>query len=210
MSGWPFLEAKSWVRGVSFLNMTDPIQKQLLCVQIWMLAVQFLGLLGLIWYAFETRRMRKSSEDQVRISQGLITAAMDQVEGLSKPCIMLRSCVRGERADTILEVGAVGSLVPCGEQGFFELQNVGNGIALNVSYEFIAGARAPERPRPARRYVQNVPASQRIPMVESIHQFTGVWEIRFEYESLGRRRYRSVVNLIDGILTGFNFEEPRE
>jgi hypothetical protein len=149
--------------------------------------------------------MRRASQQQVQVSQGLIGAAMDQVEGLSKPCITLRSCLR-DAADTILEVGAIGSLVACGAGGFFEIENIGSGIALNVSYEFVAGIRAPERPRPGRRYVQNVPASAHFPMVESINLFTGEWDVRFDYESIGGRKYLSIVSLSDKVLTRFQFE----
>jgi hypothetical protein len=33
--------------------------------------------------------MRRAAQEQVEVSQGLIKAAMDQVEGLSKPCLKL-------------------------------------------------------------------------------------------------------------------------
>jgi hypothetical protein len=188
--------------------MTDPVQEHMLIVQIWMLTIQLLALLGLIWYTVVTRGIRKASQDQVRVSQDLIRAAMDQVEGLSKPCITLSSRVR-DGADTILEVGAVGSLVAWGPQGFFALENIGNGIALNVSYEFMPGNRAPERIRPNRRYVQNVLASHSISMVESIHQFTGEWEVRFDYESIGGMKYQSIVSLTESILTHFQYESVK-
>jgi hypothetical protein len=177
-------------------------------VQWLMLTVQFLGLLGLAIYVLETYRLRKASQEQVGVSQRLINASMDQVEGLSKPCITLSSHIR-DGADTILEVGAVGSLVAWGPEGFFALENIGNGIALNVSYEFIHGNRAPERIRPGRRYVQNVPASQTISMVESRQLFVGEWEVRFEYESIGGRKYRSVVSLVETVLTRFQYEEVK-
>jgi hypothetical protein len=130
---------------------------------------------------------------------------MDQVEGLSKPCITLSSRVR-DGAGTILEEGAVGSLVAWGPQGFFGLENIGSGVALNVSYEFIPGNRAPVRLRPGGRYLQNVSASHSIPMVESIDQFIGEWEVRFEYESIGGRKYRSIVSLAEKVLTRFQYE----
>ena len=46
-----------------------------------MLIVQTLGAIGLFVYCIETYRIRKASQDQVRASQELIKAAMDQVEG---------------------------------------------------------------------------------------------------------------------------------
>ena len=156
--------------------------------------------------------MRKASQKQVLVSQDLIKVAMDQAEGLSKPCITLTSRVR-DPGDTILEVGGVGSLIASGPQGFFALENIGNGIALNVSYEFIPGNRAPERIRPDKRYVQNVTASQTISMAESIHIFEGEWEVRFEYESIGGRRYISVVSLAktvaETVLTRFQYDQVK-
>ena len=177
----------------------------MLVVQWLTLGVQFLGLIGLALYVLETYRLRKASQEQVGVSQRLIGAAMDQVEGLSKPCITLCSGIRDE-ADTILEIGAVGSLVAWGRQGFFALENIGNGIALNVSYEFIPGNRAPERLRPGKRYVQNVSASHTISMVESINLFVGEWSVQFEYESIGGRKYRSIVSLTEKVLTRFQYE----
>jgi hypothetical protein len=74
--------------------MHDPVQEHMLLVQWLMFTVQFLGLIGLALYTWETHKTRKASQDQVRVSQGLIAAAMDQVEGLSKPCLTLWSGLR--------------------------------------------------------------------------------------------------------------------
>ena len=130
--------------------MNDPVQDGMLVVQI-------LGLFGLGWYVVETRKMRKAAEKQVAVSQDLISAAMDQVEGLSKPCLTVWSDLR-DPADTILEVGrAVGSTVARCDQGNFVIQNIGNGVAINVSYKFfqINDPTGTARVRD-ESYVQNV------------------------------------------------------
>src|ERR1035437_8710009 len=117
--------------------MHDPVQEHMLLVQWLMFTVQFLGLIGLALYTWETHKTRKASQDQVRVSQGLIAAAMDQVEGLSKPCLTLWSGLR-DGTDAIQETGgAVGNTVARGDEGSFVLQNIGNGIALNVRYQFV-------------------------------------------------------------------------
>jgi hypothetical protein len=181
--------------------MLDPIQTL-------MLGVQTLALAGLIWYALETHWMRQAAQEQIRISQNLINAAMDQVEGLSKPCLTLKSRLR-DAQDTILDMnGAVGSTQAAGDQGNFALQNIGNGVALNVSYRFEHVHPIDAPPRPYRtRYVQNVLTNQSVAMVETLTAYTGTFELTFNYESLGGRKYQTIVRLNNHVLTGFNFEQ---
>ena len=101
-----------------------------------MLIVQTLGVIGLAIYCCETYRIRKASQDQVTASQRLIQAAMDQVEGLSKPCIAFSAQLR-DGADAILEMhGAVGNLIVLPDGGSYVIHNIGNGPALNLRYFF--------------------------------------------------------------------------
>ncbi|HET6144984.1 MAG TPA: hypothetical protein VFE02_15850 [Candidatus Acidoferrales bacterium] len=80
-------------------------------IQILMLAVQAAALIGLTIYCLETKKIRAASENQVKVSQGLFKSSMDQVEALSRPCIMFQAELR-DGADAILERhGAAGSLV---------------------------------------------------------------------------------------------------
>jgi hypothetical protein len=189
--------------------MTDPIQKQMLCVQIWMLIVQVLGILGLAFYAFETRRIRKASENQVQISQGLIKAAMDQVEGLSKPCLTLHSALRGA-ADAIAEIhGATGNTIAAAVDGSFAMQNIGNGTALNVRYQFLRVPREEPAGRHHPCYLQNILAGQKVSMPQPITGYGGDWELQIEYQSIGGREYRSVLLLNERVLTKFDFSEAR-
>jgi hypothetical protein len=179
--------------------MTDAVQKA-------MLLVQFLGLLGLPWYAIETRQMRKAAEKQVEISQDLINAAMDQVEGLSKPCLTISSGLR-DQADAILEMGgAVGSLVARDRGGFFLVENIGNGVALNVSYKFVH-RHDPATDLKRERYIQNILAAQSVSMVESLSAFRATEnQIIFNYESIGGRKYRTTVTIVGLVLTSMVFE----
>ena len=168
-----------------------------------MLLVQALGLVGLGWYALETYRLRKVSQRQVEISQDLINAAMAQVEGLSKPCLTLSSELRDD-ADTVGEIYAVGSLIARGNQGSFVVQNIGNGVALNVSYrmEQLEGT-LPE----ATRYLPYVLTTRNPTMVETLNQYNRAVRVVFEYESIGKRRYRSTIEMNHHVLTSFRFIE---
>jgi hypothetical protein len=96
-------------------------------IQQGMLAVQFLALLGLIVYVIYTGKLANSARDQITLSQKLLKAAMDQAEGVAKPCLILFSSLR-DREDTLMELGgAKGALVATGNnEGNFLIHNVGN------------------------------------------------------------------------------------
>ena len=119
-------QGKRASRRLRLMKMKDP-------VQVGMLIVQVIGLGGLFWYAWETREMRKASQEQVNISQALIRAAMDQIEGLSKPCLTLCGDLRdpGDAIWAASTQGAVGGTIARNTDGKFVVQNIGNGVALN-------------------------------------------------------------------------------
>jgi hypothetical protein len=170
-------------------------------LQIGPLAVQVLALAGLVWYTVETRKIRKASQEQVRISQDLIRAAMDQVEGLSKPCLTLWSDLRDPQ-DAIAEVHGVGNLRARLDQGSFVLHNIGNGVALNISYRMV---RPDREPHP--RYLPNASSQQKITMPEPATAYHGEVNVTIEYQSIGGREYRSTVNMNNHVLTAFHFQE---
>jgi hypothetical protein len=176
-------------------------------IELGMLAVQALGLGGLAWYTAETRKMRLASQRQVEISQRLIDAAMLQVEGLSRPCLTLWSDLR-DGADAILDMhGAVGTTKARADQGSFVAQNIGNGPALNISYQMI---RIDNRDRRVNtRYIQNLLATQKVTMLETLGLYAGEVEVVFEYESIGGRKYRTTLDMNHHVLTMLRFEEIR-
>src|SRR5579864_1451273 len=101
-----------------------------------MLFVQILALLGLIRYVKETIGLRKAAPKQIEVSQKLLEAATDQVEGLARPCLTLASELR-DGDGTILELdGARGSTRARTKDAHFVFQNIGNGLGLNVHYSF--------------------------------------------------------------------------
>ena len=179
-------------------------------IQLWMLAVQALAFVGLIWYCIETVRLRVAAREQIGESQKLIQAAMDQVEGLSKPCLTIASKLRDPSDATLDVVRAVASTEALGNEGNFIVENIGNGPALNVSYRFVANnetARTHIERGP--RYVQNVLGGQKVRMVEPMTAYTGDFHVVFHYESIGGRRYETKLRMIHFALTDFEFGTRR-
>jgi hypothetical protein len=193
------------------LSLSDAIQTHILWAQWAAVGVQLLGLIGLGLYVFFTYGLLKASQRQVEVSQKLIKAGMDQ-EGLSKPCLTLWGDLRNP-SDALMEIGgAVGSTIARGDDGNFVVHNIGNGVALNASYQF-----EPIDPPHGRRlkgnsgYLQNVLASQKVRMPLPVSMVaSGHWQATFQFESLGGRRYRTVISLKGQVLTGFHFVEINE
>jgi len=157
-----------------------------------MLFVQIVGLIGLFWYAWETSAMRK--------------AAVDQVEGLSKPCLTLAGELRDPRETLLRMDGAVGSTLAMKDDGNLVVHNIGNGVALNVSYTF--SAIDPDKRRNHQsRYFQSVLAGQRlrIPEPAAFFQGSGEYEFTFSFDSIGGRGYQSIVRMNNLVLTKFDF-----
>jgi hypothetical protein len=174
-------------------------------IQLMILIVQALGVIGLAIYCFETYRIRKASQDQLTASQRIIQAAMDQVEGLSKPCIAFSAQLR-DGADAILHMhGAVGNLIVLPDRGSYVIHNIGNGPALNLKYFFTR-----DNANPAERdwrYLPAVLATGRATLVETLGGYNAEHVATFEYESIGGRKYRSTISLNHHVITAFNFEE---
>jgi len=171
-----------------------------------MLIVQGLAFIGLIFYCIETLRLRKTSENQVKISQDLIDAAMDQVEGLSKPCLTFAGILR-DGADAILEMhGATGNITAAQDQGSYMVQNIGNGVALNIRYVFPRQNQNGTLYRHIR-YIPNLMPTGRTTLLETLGLYSQDHEVVFEYQSIGGRHYRSTVLLIRNVITSLKFEE---
>jgi hypothetical protein len=135
---------------------------------------------------------------------------MDQVEGLSKPCLTLYSGLR-DGADAIMAMnGAVGNTVARGDQGSFVLQNIGNGIALNVRYQFLRVPREEVARQHHEHYLQHILATQKVTMPEPMTAYGDNWELHLEYQSIGGRRYNSIVTISNYVLTAFVFNPIAE
>jgi|SRR5579859_327336 len=172
-----------------------------------MLCVQSLAFIGLIWYAIETMKIRLAAQRQVEASLDLVKAATAQVEGMSKPCLTLWGDLR-DGNDVILEMHrAAGNIVARADQGSYVVQNIGNGVALNVRYRFTR-PNTPDRPRDMR-YVPNIFPTMKVTLVETLGGYNTEHAVAFDYESIGGRRYRTTIQLNHHVITAFVFEEVR-
>jgi hypothetical protein len=201
------LPAKEWHSGPSLIGY-HPCEMSDHNIQLWMLSVQAFALIGLIWYCIETCKMRLASQDQIRISQNLIKAALDQVESSSKPCLTFWSELR-DGADVILDRhGARGSLVARADQGSFVIHNIGNGVALNLRYFITRPNNITGQPdHKVVRYLSTIPTGAKVTLVETLGLHNGEHQSEFEYESIGGRKYITKVTLNHHVITSFLFEE---
>jgi hypothetical protein len=170
-------------------------------IQLVMLIVQALALAGLSLYCAETYNMRKAS-------QKLVQTSMDQVEGLSKPCVTFWAELR-DGPDAILDMhGATGNLVARLDAGSYVIHNLGNGLALNLRYYITRNN--PQLDAPANRhwrYIPTVPATAHVTLIEGLGVYGLEHEATFEYQSISGRKYRSTINLNHRVITSFKFEE---
>ncbi len=159
-------------------------------IQFGILIVGVLTLIALVWYAIETWKLRKAAEEQL--------------EALAKPCLTLAAKLR-KATDAILSLDlAVGNTILQDDEGSFVLQNVGNGVALNIRYTI--EQREPAKRKSAdRSYLQNAMPGQRIAMPEPVNAYSGECELHFYFESIRGKKYHSVVILNNRVLTGFRF-----
>ena len=104
------------------------------------LVVQILILAGLIWYACETRKIRKTSQEQVETSQRQIEISQEQNETMQKPCLV-PSVQERDDFDTAVE-NLSGNSHPGyrvvydeSDTGHVVLHNIGSGPAFNIQHE---------------------------------------------------------------------------
>ena len=103
------------------------------------LGVQILIFVGLIWYACETRKIRRTSQKQVETSQRQNKISQEQNEAMHKPCLVPLVQKRDDQ-DTGIESMRPNShpgyrVVVNGPSGRVELKNIGCGPAFNIRYE---------------------------------------------------------------------------
>lgn len=147
------------------------------------------------WYAWQTMLLRR--------------AATDQVEAMSKPCLTVWSKLR-DQEDAIMEKdGAVGAMVARGDDDAnFVVQNIGTGVALNVTYRFDNLDSPQGNGSNGESYLVNVLPTQKISMPEpmNVSMYCGNCEIVFGFESIGGRHYQSTVTMNNHVLTAFQLK----
>jgi hypothetical protein len=154
------------------------------------LIIATLTFLALVWYAIETWRLR--------------IAAQNQLEALAKPCLTLCARLRNASDAMLPSNDAVGNTVVRSDQGNFVVQNIGNGVALNVRSVF-KSLDPDRRTSSEMSYLVNVVPGQPVTLPQPINAFPGKFELAFQFESIGGKRYRSTVTVNDYVLTDFRF-----
>jgi hypothetical protein len=169
-------------------------------IQLGIFVVTLIGLITglatlgiLIWYAVETKRLR--------------IAAQDQLEALAKPCLTLLTELR-DPSDAILEMHqAIGNTIAAGNGGNFILHNIGNGVALNVTYSF--HSFDPDlHADSSTRYFISVTPGQKVQMPEpmNVSGYSAECELVFTFDSIGGTTYQSKIMMNHHVLTRFNFK----
>ena len=156
--------------------------------------VQCALFVALVWYAVETHRIRKASQEQAEAQQ--------------KPCLTLVTGAR-DYDEAVLETGgAVGGMIVAAREGNVALQNMGNGPAVNVRYE-CNPANPPKGANVARPggYLQNIPAHGTFVMAVAREVLRNLeYEFVATYESLSGHHYESRIIINNLVLTGFYFK----
>jgi hypothetical protein len=159
------------------------------------LGVQVLVLAFLVWYAFETYRLRKASQEQI--------------EALQKPCITVVTTARSPE-DTILRVNdVVGGMVLHQIEGCVGLWNIGAGSAFSISYKFSCirhrrqeGAHISE----PDGYLPYITAGAQFAMQVPIETLRSQeYELVASYESLSGRRYQTKININNLVVAAVQF-----
>jgi hypothetical protein len=148
------------------------------------------ALLALAVYAWDTRKIKKASEEQAEAAQ--------------KPCLALVTD-RRDFDETVLEIdGAVGGAVVAVTNGNVELQNIGNGPALKVRYDF--RPLDPSNISRPRGYLPNVVVGKSFVLavprgILDIEDYEAV----FQYESMSRKWYESRLTITKKVVTDLRF-----
>ncbi len=149
--------------------------------------IQFLLLVGLVLYAYETWKIRKISQEQV--------------ETLQKPCLTLSATTRPFE-DAVLEMHGSNSaqVLHCPE-GVLHLINVGLGPAFNVNYTLTPKNPKSSIARPTGYLIHILlRESAIVPVPRGLIQ-GAEWMFVVRYDSLTGRRYETAITIDDLILT---------
>lgn len=145
--------------------------------------IQCLIFIGLIWYACETWKLRKTSQEQN--------------ETMQKPCLVLSVEERDYFNAKLSQGGnnAGDKKLSKGKPNQYLLRNIGNGPALNVRYEvqYLGESKA----QPAHSYLPYVSQLKQEGIYLSSSEFneTSDSEITLSYGSLGKRCYESKIRI---------------
>lgn len=170
------------------------------------LFVQILIFLGLVYYARETLKIRKVSQEQNEITQRPCLVPLSEQRDFTSAVLSGSSYDTGERvlAGVGPNSGSDGNNVG--------LRNIGNGHAFNVRYEVQhQGMTKVSREDSYLPYVLRQEPERIYLSLNSLREYEDS-ELTLSYESLGRRRYESKIRIERDyeqqlVLTDFQFKE---
>jgi len=165
-------------------------------LQVANLAILSLTFGAIVWYSWETNRLKK--------------AARDQVEALYAPCITIQFWPRNA-ADAILEAGGVaGDVAVRPVEGQVALINMGNGPAVNVNYSF-----EPIEPAPGATVARPSGRIHVIPKGDSFRTHVPVGAVKANsfkftaaYESMSGQKYEAS-GTVNRLVLGTDFSFKR-
>ncbi len=166
-------------------------------LQVASLVVLSLTFLAIVWYSWETNRLKK--------------AARDQVEALYAPCVTIQFWPRNLE-DAIMEMGGMaGDVVVKPAAGQIALINVGNGPALNVSYTFEqTGLGQGATPIRGNGKIHIIPKGESFPTHVPIGIFTiNVFKFTATYESMSGQKYEAT-GTVNRLVLGNDFTFRRK
>jgi hypothetical protein len=157
--------------------------------------VTSLGVIFLAIYAFATR--------------GIQIATQDQIEGQQKPCLTLCAKARDYVDATIEPNAVIGAMVLATQEGTVSLQNIGNGLALNVRYDYTQVTPTDDRDQVGGgSYLQHIPTGKSFPIpVSEARMRNRKCEIVATYESLSGRKYESRIQINNAVITEISFAQ---
>ncbi|MDE2758649.1 MAG: hypothetical protein OXI92_19120 [Acidobacteriota bacterium] len=160
------------------------------------LGVQILIFFGLIWYAYETLKIRKISQEQNEIMQEprLVPLVKERADSSLERDVLKDRLYPEQR---VLDPSVTGSVRLC---------NIGNGPAFNVRYE----AQFQNRegwPKGALPYIAKGETESTYLSASISNEGWGAVRLKLSYESLSGRSYESEMSIkgSDAVVTDYQF-----
>ena len=164
------------------------------------LVVQILIFSGLIWYAYETQEIRKTSQEQIATSQEQIEISQEQNEIMQKPCLVPSVQENESRVDATLWSNERVLLGTSGNTGCVVLQNIGHSPSFNIQYG-IQG----KNPEGFLPYILKQGKERTTLSLNQLrdwfcsNQDEEEVKLSLSYDSLSGRRYESTIIIREGL-----------
>jgi hypothetical protein len=151
-------------------------------IGIWVEAIALVGIF--IWDRIDGNQQHRETLEQLEVSRKQVEVTQEQVEASHKPCLVLSTTPRAPE-EAILGMGGTDSamIILC-PQSQAQLENIGNGPAINARYNLTPTNPTSTVSRPSC-YLVTVLSGKKIPTPIPRGILQGnEWEIILTYESL--------------------------